>query len=119
MPRVVRLAERKESRMTPAHQAVEDANLPRLRELLDSGVPVDEVDAGLTLLQPAIDVEIDAHTQTGSPLHVDLTAYLIARGADPHTSADGRAVGAARHMAELRGHWLAVVVIDAWGIRPA
>jgi hypothetical protein len=69
--------------MTPAHIAVENEDLPRLRELLDTGVDVEEVDGGMTLLQRAVEVELDGHTQTGVPLHVDVTAYLLARGADP------------------------------------
>jgi hypothetical protein len=92
--------------MTAAHDAVEHEDLPRLRELLDGGVDIDEVDGGQTLLQHAIDVEIDSHTQTGEPLHVDVTAYLLARGADP-------GAGSALHHARLRGHWLAVALIEA------
>lgn len=69
--------------MTPAHDAVESGDLPRLRDLLDDGVDIDEVDGGLTLLQHAIDVEVDQHVQSGEPLLVDITAYLLARGADP------------------------------------
>ena len=99
--------------MTPAHEAVEIEDLPRLRELLDGGVDVEEVDAGLTLLQHAIDVEVDSHVQTGEPLHVDVTAYLLARGADPLASSASRGVGSALHMAQLRGHWLAVALIDS------
>jgi hypothetical protein len=92
--------------MTAAHDAVEHEDLPRLRELLDGGVDIEEVDGGQTLLQHAIDVEIDGHTQTGEPLHVDVTAYLLARGADP-------GAGSALHHARLRGHWLAVALIEA------
>jgi hypothetical protein len=97
--------------MTPAHFAVEKEDLPRLRELLDGGVDVDEVDGGLTLLQHAVDVELDGHVQTGEPLHVDVTAYLLARGADPFASPGG---GSALHMARVGGHWLAVTLIEAF-----
>jgi ankyrin repeat protein len=100
--------------MTPAHRAVEADDLPKLRELLDGGVSVDEVDSGLTLLQHAIDVEIDSHTQTGLPLHVDVTAYLLARGANPFTSSLDDGLASALHMAKLRGHGLAVTLIEAW-----
>ncbi|MEU0077659.1 ankyrin repeat domain-containing protein [Micromonospora tulbaghiae] len=103
--------------MTPAHQAVEDEDLPRLREYLDGGVDVEEVDGGLTLLQHAIDVEIDGHVQTGGPLHVDVTAYLLARGADPYTSPVGGSGASALHMAQLGGHWLAVSLIEAFAQR--
>ncbi|WP_210728225.1 ankyrin repeat domain-containing protein [Cellulomonas septica] len=98
--------------MTPAHDAVEHGDLPRLRTLLDDGADVEEVDGGLTLLQHAVDVEIDAHTQTGEPLHVDLTAYLLARGADPLASPVPGGAGSALHTARLRGHWLAVAVME-------
>ena len=95
--------------MTAAHDAVEHEDLPRLRELLDGGVDIEEVADGQTLLQHAIDVEIDAHTQTGLPLHVDTTAYLLARGADPRAGG----AGSPHQMALLRGHWLAVALIEA------
>lgn len=100
--------------MTPAHAAVENEDLPLLRELLDSGVDVGEVDGGLTLLQHAIDVELDGHTQTGGPLHVDVTAYLLARGADPLTSPMAGGGVSALHMAQIGGHWLAVSLIEAF-----
>lgn len=99
--------------MTPTHEAVENEDLPRLCELLNGGVDIEEIDGGLTLLQHAIDIEIDGHAQTGEPLHVDMTAYLLARGADPLASPDGTA-GSALHMAQLRGHWLAVTLIEAF-----
>ena len=102
------------SAMTPAHDAVEHEDLPRLRTLLDEGADVEEVHGGLTLLQHAVDVEIDAHTQTGEPLHVDLTAYLLARGADPLASPAPGGAGSALHTARLRGHWLAVAVMEAF-----
>lgn len=105
--------------MTPAHLAVENEDLPRLRELLDGGVDVEEIDGGLTLLQHAVDVEIDAHTQAGDPLHVDVTAYLLARGADPLASPVGGGLGSALHMALLRGHWLAVSLIETFAARRA
>ncbi|NIK62006.1 hypothetical protein [Kribbella shirazensis] len=100
--------------MTPAHLAVEMEDLPRLRELLDGGADIEEVDGELTLLQHAIDTEIDGHTQTGEPLHVDVTAYLLARGADPLASPLASGAGSALHMAQLRGHWLAVALIEAF-----
>lgn len=105
--------------MTPAHLAVENEDLPQLRKLLDGGVDVEEIDAGLTLLQHAVDIELDGHTQTGVPLHVDLTAYLLARGADPLASPVGGGVGSALHRARVGGHWLAVSLMEAFATRGA
>lgn len=102
--------------MTPAHEAVENEDLLRLRDLLDAGADIEEVDGGLTLLQHAIDVEVDGHTQTGEPLHVDVTAFLLARGADPMASPSGDGAGSALHMARLSGHWLAVALIGRLGV---
>jgi hypothetical protein len=50
--------------------------LPRLRDLLDHD------GYRWTLLRHAIDVEHDGHVQTGGPLHGDVTAFLLTRGAD-------------------------------------
>ena len=98
--------------MTPAHSAVENEDLESIRAFLDSGGDIEEVDGGLTLLQHAIDIEIDGHVQTGERLHVDVTAYLLARGADPLASPIGGG-GSALHLARMRGHWLAVTLIEA------
>jgi hypothetical protein len=100
--------------MTPLHEAVEMEDLERLRDLLDAGGDVEEVANGLTLLQHAVDVEIDGHTQTGEALHVDTTAYLLARGADPTRGRGGAEgpLGSAQHMALVRGHWLATALIE-------
>ncbi|NUW45001.1 ankyrin repeat domain-containing protein [Nonomuraea rhodomycinica] len=98
---------------SPAHLAVELEDLPALRELLDNGHSVEDPDEnGWTLLHHAIDVEIDGHVQTGEPLHVDVTAYLLARGADPLASSPRH--GTPLHQAESRRHWLAVEIIRAW-----
>ena len=101
------------SATTPAHSAVEMEDLPRLRDLLDGGVDIEEGDGGLTLLQHAIDVEVDGHTQSGEALHVDVTAYLLARGAAPLASPSGTDIGSALHLAQVSGHWLAVALIEA------
>jgi ankyrin repeat protein len=90
---------------------MEDA--PQLRQLLDGGADVQDPDeTGLTLLDHAVDVEGDGARQTGGPLHVDITALLLARGADPlapdfhgHTSLD---------LANIHEHWLAVELFTAW-----
>ena len=96
---------------SPAHHAVEMEDLPRLRELLDAGADIEDGgSSAFTLLRHAIDVEVDGATQTGTALHVDTTALLLARGADPLA---GGAVDLAAE-AEARGHWLAAELIRAW-----
>jgi hypothetical protein len=97
-----------------AHQAVELEDLEALRDLLDAGVDPNAEQEGLTLLHHAIDVEADSHTQTGDPLHVDTTAYLLARGADPMRRSGGGSGVSSQHYAFTRGHWLASCLIDAW-----
>jgi ankyrin repeat protein len=102
------------SQFSPAHQAVEHQDLPTLAALLDAGADIHQEHAGLTLLHHAIDVEIDSHAQSGAPLHVDTTAYLLARGADPtRKSHEGRGLNA-EHKAFTSGHWLATCLIQAW-----
>ncbi|MFB9926090.1 ankyrin repeat domain-containing protein [Amycolatopsis halotolerans] len=100
--------------MTPAHIAVEMSDLPALRDLLDKGVDVNEECNGMTLLHHAIDAEGDGHVQTGNPLHVDVTAYLLARGADPLRRTTDSARVTAEEMAQGYGHWLALALIEAW-----
>jgi hypothetical protein len=99
---------------SPAHQAVELEDLIALRHLLDEGADVHEEEDGFTLLHHAIDVEIDSHTQTGAPLHVDTTAYLLARGADPRRRSHGGRGLPAEHSAFTGGHWLATALIEEW-----
>ena len=100
--------------MSPAHLAVEMEDLESLRDLLDAGADVHEEYYGLTLLHHAVDAEIDGHTQTGEPLHVDTTAYLLARGADPRRRSGGGTGVSAEHMAFVRGHWLATSLFEEW-----
>jgi len=96
---------------SPAHSAVEAEDLPKLRELLDAGHDVEDDDgSGWTLLHHAIDIEIDSHDQ-GKLLHVDVTAFLLARGADPMRPYNGVT---ALVEAETRGHWLAAEVMRSW-----
>ncbi|WP_211244272.1 ankyrin repeat domain-containing protein [Actinospica robiniae] len=84
----------------------------RRSEPHDAGHDVEDDNGdGWTLLRHAVDTEIDGHDQTGKPLHVDVTALLLARGADPLRSADGVTVVAE---AERRGHWLAAELMNAW-----
>jgi len=100
---------------SPAHHAVEQEDLPRLRDLLDAGADVEDDNGdGWTLLRHAIDVEHDGHVQTGGPLHADVTAFLLARGADPMRQTDGIT---AVDEAEMRGHWLAAEIMRSWTSR--
>lgn len=100
---------------TQAHLAVENEDLPRLRDLLDAGADVeDDSGDGWALLRHAIDIEQDGHAQTGRPLHVNTTALLLARGADPLRRHDGATV---IEEASSRGHWLVVELMTAWAQR--
>lgn len=75
---------------TPAHKAVEGSSYEELAILLDSGVDPNELCFGHTLLTHAIDLEGDAHVQSGYPLNAAATAILLAYGADPELpAADG------------------------------
>jgi uncharacterized protein len=74
---------------------------------------------GWTLLRHAVDAEHDSHVQTGGPLHADVTAFLLARGANPLRPRNGITVAAE---AETCGHWLAAEIMRAWagrGSQPA
>ncbi|WP_338320204.1 ankyrin repeat domain-containing protein [Streptomyces lonarensis] len=81
---------------------------------MDGGADIHQERNGLTLLHHAIDVEIDGHEQSGEPLHVDVTAYLLARGADPRRRSGGGTGISAEHMALMRGHWLATCLVEEW-----
>ncbi len=96
-----------------AHAAVEHERLDELRRLLDAGWDVDDpTDDGMTLLHHAIDIEVDAAAQTGSPLSVELTRLLVARGADLRRRwREKTPLEAATEC----GHYLAVQVIEAVG----
>jgi hypothetical protein len=95
-----------------AHLAVEHQDLPRLRDALDAGhdVECDHGD-GWTLLRHALDSEYDSHVQTGEPLSVSTTAFLLARGADPLRRCNGMPVV---EEAAIAGHWLAAEIMTAW-----
>ncbi len=96
--------------LSPAHQAVSDHDLNRLRDLLDDGHDTeDDSGDGWSLLRRAIHAEADRHARAGEPLHADMTALLLARGAKPHEGDTGAAAEA-----ELLGHWLAAEIISAW-----
>jgi hypothetical protein len=91
---------------------VEQEDLPLLRDLLDARNDVEEDDGdGWSLLRHALDTEYDGHVQTGEPLHADVTAFLLARGADPLRQCKGRSIVAE---AERCGHWLAAEIMRAW-----
>jgi uncharacterized protein len=96
--------------LSPAHQAVADHDLNRLRGLLDNGHDIEDDNGdGWSLLRRAIHAEVDRRTRTGEPLHADMTAFLLARGANP------RAPGSpAEAEADIVGHWLAAEIIRAW-----
>jgi ankyrin repeat protein len=99
--------------MTPAHHAVEMEDLPRLRELLQTGADIEDAnEQGMTLLHHAVDVEGDGARQTGEALHVDTTAFLLARGANPH--AVDQQGQTPRDYARSCGHWLALALLGAW-----
>ena len=85
----------------------------RLRDLLDAGHDVEDDNGDRrTLLRHAIDAEYDGHQQAGAPLHADVTAFLLALGADP-TRRGPEGMPAVTE-AEIRGHWLAAEIMRAW-----
>jgi len=97
-----------------AHQAVSDHDLNRLRDLLDDGHDIEDGSGdGWSLLRRAIHAEADRHARTGEPLHADMTALLLARGAKPREESTGTAAEA-----ELLGHWLAAEIVSAWPSGP-
>ena len=100
----------------PTHNAVELEDLLLLRDLLDAGADVEgDVGDGWTLLMHAIDIEADSCDQ-GRSLHVDVTALLISRGADPERKYYGISV---LEEARNRRHWLAVELMESWLNRKA
>lgn len=102
---------------SPAHLAIQQHDLPRLRELLDAGHDVEDDNGhGWTLLRHAIHRESATQAPTGQPLHADMTAFLLARGADPRALHNNTSIEAE---AELLGHWLAAEIIRAWTKPPA
>lgn len=95
-----------------AHDAVEAQDLEKLLEAIRAGADIEEIYGGISLLQHAIDVESCGY-HNGQPLHVDMTALLLAMGADPlrPTGYDNMT---AQQMALESGHWLASILIDTW-----
>src|SRR5262245_34922389 len=92
-------------------KAIERTDTEQVRRLLDSGADVREARDGWTPLHHAVDIEVDSAAQTGGELHVDITALLVARGADP-LRPDAQGVTPLED-AERRGHWLAAEVMKA------
>jgi hypothetical protein len=103
--------------MSAAHNAVETGDVETLRDLLDAGADIHEEFDGMTLLHHAVEVEIDANTQTGQPLSVSLTAYLLARGADPRRRSNHGTGLPVEHVAFVGGHWMATALFEAWYAR--
>ena len=98
---------------TPGHHAVELDDFDTLRRLLDQGADIqDPVHGGWTLLHHAVDGEIDVANQQDEPVHVDMTAFLLARGADPLAASEDGTTPLS--FAQERGHWLAVELFNAW-----
>ncbi|MEV1007343.1 ankyrin repeat domain-containing protein [Streptomyces sp. NPDC049881] len=98
----------------PANAAIEQHDVRALRAALDAGADVEEAQSGIPLLVHAVDVESDGATQRRTPVHVDMTALLLARGADPTRRATEGPRMSAEELAELTGHWLAVELFRAW-----
>jgi len=103
--------------LSPAHQAIEDYDLARLRGLLDTGHDIDDDSGdGRTLLHHALDIEHARHIHAQQPPHADITTFLLIRGANPQRQDTlGRP---ALHHARQLGHWLAVEIIQAWSQQP-
>ena len=95
----------------PAHNVVELENVSLLRDLLDAGADVEgDTGDGWTSLMHALDIEADSRDQ-GRNMHVDTTALLISRGADLERKYNGIS---ALEEARIRGHWLALELMEAW-----
>ena len=100
-----------------AHDAVEFEDLDALAAALEEGGDVNERTAdGMTLLHHAIDIEVDGAWQTGQPLRVETTKFLVDRGADLTLRWQGQTPLEA---AESWGHHLAARLIRAAGAGPA
>jgi len=101
--------------LSPAHQAIADHDLARLRDLLDTGHDIEDDNGdGWTLLRRAIHAEAASRASARDPLHADMTMFLLARGADPQAPSMP-----AEAEAELLGHWLAAEIIRALTKRAA
>ncbi|MFG2896571.1 ankyrin repeat domain-containing protein [Streptomyces zaomyceticus] len=95
---------------TPAHQAVESSDHATLTRLLDEGADVNEVCGGMTLLMHSIELEGDSALQSGRPIDSALTAIVLAYGADPAATLEGRPD--AYDLAEKYDHDMAIRLLD-------
>lgn len=95
----------------PLFRAIELDDLSAVRDFLDAGADIHQEYRGFTPLHLSIEGEIDAHAQSGEPLHVDTTAYLLARGADPRRRSEGGKGVSAEQMA-FQGPALVGYVLD-------
>ncbi|MEL5955262.1 ankyrin repeat domain-containing protein [Streptomyces sp. CLV115] len=95
--------------MPPTHLAVEQDRLEELRDLLAAGADIHE-----EYMHRAVEGEIDGHVQTGEPLHVDATCFLLSQGADPTRRSHGGTGVSAHHLAFVNRHWLADALFEAW-----
>ncbi|MDT0267421.1 hypothetical protein RM844_14105 [Streptomyces sp. DSM 44915] len=68
---------------SPATRAVQRGDVRALRDALKSGADVEEAQFAIPLLRHAVNIEADGSAQWDTPLHMDLTALLPAREADP------------------------------------
>lgn len=84
-----------------------------LDRLLDDGADPNEQWDGVTLLQHAMQVEVADAVQSDERLHVDITALLLARGADPTRRSHGGDGDTALETARSLGHWLAECLLVA------
>jgi hypothetical protein len=88
--------------------------LPTSRTRIRHGADANEIGLGRwdwSLLHLAIDAEVDAATQDGTPLRVDITQMLVAAGANPNHGRSTRGE-TALDMARRRRHYLAVEALE-------
>jgi hypothetical protein len=96
-----------------SHDSIESEDIEGLLALLRAGADIEDEMNGFTLLQHAIDVEVANYRDDGE-LHVDMTALLLAMGADPQRRSEGGSGASAESFALEMGHKWATILIDAW-----
>ncbi len=96
---------------SPLQVAVEAADVETVTRLLDAGDNIDQLFPidGSTLLHRAIDSEVDASIQTGSPLDPSVSLLLVRRGIDLRPRNDEGMD--ALHYARYRRHEIAAEAI--------
>jgi hypothetical protein len=96
----------------PIHHAIQMRDVDVLGDLIAEGADVEVVHGSETPLMHAVHVESFDFSVKGV-WHVDMTALILAAGADP-----ARAVGdpprTALETAEKGGHWMAVSILKGW-----